>query len=62
LGPNRFEIRWTRTTNRRTIENPDLFETEEPVPARYNSQSELKAKVTPGNNPLDFTLDTRAKQ
>lgn len=64
VGTCRVEIRWTRETGKNIPAVPPappdamIEETEEAVPARYNTQSELKAEVKPGRNTFDFKLES----
>jgi hypothetical protein len=62
-GPNpgkyRVEIYWWKKTGRQ-IPSPSgkafKDEIEQPVPARYNEQTELTIDVQPGRNTCDFDL------
>jgi hypothetical protein len=49
IGPHVVSIT-TRT------EGPDAIGNKDPIPARYNEKSELKAEVRPGPNELNFEL------
>jgi len=59
-GTSRVEIRWDRKTGKKSPGVPPappdtmIEETEEAVPARYNTQSELTAEVKPGQNAFNF--------
>lgn len=62
VGPNRVEIRWPRKTGKKLPAVPPAPETDEVVeaiPPHYNTQSDLKAEIKPGANPLDFDLKRR---
>ena len=63
IGANRVEIRWTRKTGRilRPARGPNLAEEEfkDFIPARYNSRSELKTELKPGQNQADFELKSK---
>ncbi|WP_232103579.1 carboxypeptidase-like regulatory domain-containing protein [Gimesia algae] len=43
-------------TKKRPVTTPNKKGKEEPIPARYNSQTELIKKVTAGENTIDFDL------
>ena len=64
-GPHRVEIRWSRKTGRKTYALPPASPTEvieevrEVVPARYNSQSKLKAEIETGENTVNFELESQ---
>jgi hypothetical protein len=66
VGVCRVEIRAMRSTGKKNpYYDPKLgglepeFETEQIVPKRYNSESELTADIKPGDNVLDFDLKTK---
>ena len=62
LGTNRVEMRWTRKTGRLVPAPPPMLQEEEvkeAIPAQYNSESELKKEIKPGNNQFDFALHSR---
>lgn len=50
LGVNRVEIR-SRT------DGPQPANWKDPIPAKYNAKTELKAEVKQGPNEIDFKLD-----
>lgn len=52
IGPHVVSIT-TRT------EGPDSIGKKDPIPAKYNEKSELKADVKPGVNQLDFSLESK---
>jgi hypothetical protein len=63
IGPHRVEIRATRKTGQQILagpgaENPSAMVdvVEMHVPAKYNSQSTLTAKIQAGVNKFDFDL------
>lgn len=65
IGPNRVEIAPSEEADdpAEVEADPDSLEVKRPVksgkpviPARYNTQSELKADVKPGRNTFDFEL------
>ncbi|MFH1922057.1 MAG: hypothetical protein ABIP48_19500 [Planctomycetota bacterium] len=62
VGTARVEIRWDRKTGKKIAAVPPappdtmIEETEEAVPARYNTQSELTADVQAGQNTFNFEL------
>ena len=62
LGSYRVEIRSTHKTGRMLPAlppSPAHEEVVESVSARYNSNSELTAKINPGKNTLDFALKSQ---
>jgi len=65
VGPNRVEIRWDRKTGKTIPAVPPappdtmIEETAQAVPARYNTESELKAEVKSGKNTFDFKLESQ---
>ena len=64
FGIARVEVRWLRKTGKRLPTIPPappgtIEETIEALPARYNSQSELKAEITPGENQVSFDLKSK---
>ena len=62
LGTARVEVRSSRKTGKRfpaippAPPNAMIEETVEAIPARYNSQSELKAEIRPCENQVNFDL------
>ena len=48
VGPNSVRIFW-----------PDGEPGSKPIPAKYNSKSDLKQEVAAGSNTFDFTLDSK---
>lgn len=60
-GEFRVEIRWIRKTGRKwgRLPDPNGDELAEAIPERYNSQSELKPTIKPGENHLDFELKSK---
>ncbi len=60
-GSYRVEVRWNRKTGRKVFvpPAPETDEVKEAIPARYNSESELKADLKTGDNKLDFDLKSR---
>jgi hypothetical protein len=62
VGTSRVEIRWDRKTGKQIPAVPPappdtmIDETAEAIPPRYNTRSELKAEVKPGDNTFDFEL------
>lgn len=60
-GDNRVEIRCVRPTGRTLPYAPHLDEFREIVPIKYNSQSQLTAKILPGENQSDFSLKSSSE-
>ena len=58
-GSYRVEVRWPQPTGKK-YKDPDTLETfneqKESMPARYNTQSELKVEVSATQNTFDFDL------
>jgi hypothetical protein len=62
VGTYRVEVRSVQKTGRMHRAPPPANQMEEwadIVPVRYNSQSELKAEIKPGDNELDFDLESK---
>ena len=59
VGAYRVEVRWPQPTGKK-YKDPDTLETyneqKESMPARFNTQSELKAEVSATQNKFDFDL------
>jgi len=62
VGANRIEIRASRKTGRKLSARPPLNDEEdeivEAIPARYNEKSTLVEEIKPGENVIDFDLDS----
>jgi len=52
LGPNRVIIK-------SRLDAPPGPDWKDPIPARYNANTELTAEVVPGRNAFDFQLESR---
>ena len=66
LGEKRVEIRAQKIVGQKDAyegdpNSPKIDLSEERMPARYNTQSELKANIYSRTPPADFTLETPAK-
>jgi hypothetical protein len=62
VGTYRVEVRSVRKTGKVHRAPPPANQIEEwadIIPVRYNSQSELKAEIKPGENQVDFDLKTK---
>ena len=61
-GAFRVEISWSKKTGRQ-IPSADpgmmMDETQEAIPAQYNTQSTLRRELKPGDNVCDFELSSR---
>jgi hypothetical protein len=57
-GTYKVEIRWAKPTGKKfKSESGDILDmTEEGLPEKYNTKSDLKAEVKPGSNKIDFDL------
>lgn len=62
VGANRIEIRAQRKTGRKVPARPPMTGEEdeivEAIPARYNEESTLVEEIKPGENVIDFDLDS----
>lgn len=62
VGANRIEIRASRKTGRKLSARPPLNDKEdeivEAIPACYNEKSTLVEEIKPGENVIDFDLDS----
>jgi hypothetical protein len=59
-GEFRVEIRALRPTGEKPNPNePTMIPTKEAVPSKYNSHSELKAEIKPGQNVANFDLKSK---
>ena len=62
VGANRIEIRATKKTGRKVPARPPLTGEEDEIvqfiPARYNEESTLIEEINPGENVIDFDLDS----
>jgi len=59
-GPFRVEIRALRPTGEKPNPNePTMVPSKEIIPAKYNSNSELKAEIKPGENAADFAIKSK---
>jgi hypothetical protein len=59
-GPFRVEIRALRPTGEKPNPNePTMIPSKEIIPARYNSNSELKTEIKAGANAADFALKSK---
>ena len=62
LGDKRVEIRAPKVVGQKAAydapDSPKIDIIQERIPARYNSDSDLKSSVVAGTNKADFKLDT----
>ena len=62
VGANLIEIRAKRKTGRKVPARPPMTGEEdeivEVIPPKYNEASTLRREVTPGENVIDFNLDS----
>jgi len=63
VGPNRVEIVAAKKTGRKVPDanqpGKERDETVQMIPAKYNTNSELKKTVTTGTNTIDFDLTSK---